>query len=145
MSTENYIKLVKEQLEPLEKMNKQTLQEECKMWRNLWSWLATEVKYYTSRTGANIGIAVRNYHRYVGPLLETHWQLTEIEVGVYEKVYDQTTGEYYYERKIVKVPVGQIVALDWIEERVSETQFNEQLEKEEETEKTDEGVEEPTP
>jgi len=107
----------------IKKMKKDELIEEVKMWRNIWGWIPSAIKYYVSRTGSTIGVQVRNYHRYVGVLLDTRWELREIEVGVYEKVYDQNDGQYYFERKIVKLPVGQIVAWDWIKERVNEKEL----------------------
>ena len=101
----------------LRKQTKKELLEECKMWRNLWGWIPSEVKYYAARTGQMLGVQVRNYHRYIGVLLESHWELREVEIGTQEKIYDQNTGSYFFERKIVRLPVGQIVAWDWIKER----------------------------
>lgn len=108
---------------PLKKLKRSDLQEECQMWRNIWGWVPSAVKYYVSRTGTMIGVSIRNYKRFVGPLLDTRWELKEIEVGVKDKVYDQTTGEHYYERKVVKLPIGQIVAFDFIAERIPEKEF----------------------
>lgn len=101
----------------IKKMSKEELVEECQMWRNVWGWIPSAVKYYAARTGQTIGVQIRNYHRYIGVLLDTAWDIKELEIGVYEKIYDQNTGQYYWERKIVKLPVGQIVAFDWIAER----------------------------
>ena len=101
----------------LSKQTKAELLEECKMWRNIWGWIPSEVKYYASRTGQLCGIQIRNYHRYLGVLLETKWELKEMEIGTQEKIYDQNTGAYFFERKIVRLPVGQIVSWDWIKER----------------------------
>lgn len=117
-----YRQLMTEMFSPLNKMRKDELIEEVQMWRNIWGWVPSAVKYYVSRTGNTIGLQVRNYHRFMGVLLETHWELKYVEVGVYEKVYDQNDGQYYFERKIVKIPIGQIVAFDWIAERTSETE-----------------------
>jgi len=102
------------------KMKKDELLEECRMWRNIWGWVPSEVKYYASRTGSLIGLQVRNYHRFVGVLLDTKWELKYVEVGVYEKLYDQNDGQYYFERKIVRIPISQVIAFDWIAERTPE-------------------------
>ena len=117
--------------EPIENMSIDDLKREVQTWRALWSWVPSEIKYYISRTGALVGVTVRNYKRYVGVLLETHWNLEEIEIGTYDRVYDQTSGEYYYERKIVKLPATQIIALDWIAERIPEKQLQQEQEQEE--------------
>ena len=115
-----YRKLMTEQFDAVDKMLKEELVEEVKMWRNIWGWVPSAIKYYVSRTGNTVGLSVRNSHRFLGVLLETHWELKYVEVGVYEKVYDQNDGQYFFERKIVKIPVGQIIAFDWIAERISE-------------------------
>lgn len=108
---------------PLKSMKRDSLREECQMWRNIWGWVPSAIKYYISRTGSLIGVSVRNYKRYVGPLLDTQWELKGIEVGVFDKVHDQTDGEWYMERKIVRLPIGQIVAFDWISDRMTEDAF----------------------
>jgi len=114
-------------------MKKEELLAECQMWRNLWQWVDSAIKYYVARTGSTVGIQVRNYHRYLGVLLETKWELKEVEVGVYERVYDQQDGHYYWERKIVKIPVGQIVAWNWIAERILATEMEQRIEAQVET------------
>lgn len=105
----------------LKKMNIKQMREEIQMWRNIWDWIPSEVKYYISRTGQTVGVQIRNYKRFVGPLLETYWDLKEIEIGCYDKVYDQTSGTYFYERKVVKFPASQVVSFDWIAQRIEET------------------------
>jgi hypothetical protein len=99
---------------------------------NIWSWIPSAIKYYVSRTGSTIGVTIRNYRRFIGPLLETEWDLKGIEVGVYDKVYDQSEGKYFWERKIIKVPVGAIVQFDWIAERVAEEKLEEAIQQAEE-------------
>ena len=129
--SEDIKQLLLGKFQDIKKMKLADLKEEVQMWRNIWQWVPSDIKYYISRTGQQIGVQIRNYQRYVGPLLDTKWELKEIEVGVYDKVYNQVDGQYYYERKVSKLPVGQIVAFDWIADRVSEDEFTEKLEKEE--------------
>jgi len=109
------------------KMSKKDILEECKMWRNIWGWIPSAIKYYVSRTGSQVGISVRNYHRFVGVLLDTDWDLKGVELGVWEKVYDQNDGKYYFERKIIKLPTGQIIAFDWIKERKTVEEMQQEL------------------
>jgi hypothetical protein len=116
----------------LKKLKLKELREEVQMWRNLWGWIPSAVKYYVSRTGSTIGVTIRNYRRFIGPLLETEWDLKGIEVGVYDKVYDQSEGKYFWERKIIKVPIGAIVQFDWIAERVAEEKLAEAIQQAEE-------------
>lgn len=115
----------------IKKMGVKELRAEIEMWRNIWGWVPSSVKYYVSRTGQTIGVQIRNYQRYVGPLLDTEWEIKSIDVGVYDKVYNQVDGEYYYERKISRLPIGQIVAFDWIADRKTETEMQEIADKEE--------------
>lgn len=127
---------------PVKKMTRKELSDEVEMWRNIWQWIPSEIKYYVSRTGQTIGVQIRNYQRYVGPLLDTVWELKAIEIGVYDKMFNQVDGEYYYERKISRLPIGQIVAFDWIAERKSQKEMEQlieeqELQKEQEAEQPD--------
>jgi hypothetical protein len=114
----------------VKKMKLETLRSEVEMWRNVWSWVPSEVKYYVSRTGSLCGITQRNYVRHMGMLLDTHWIIDEIELGVFEKVYDTGTGEYYWERKIIKVKPSGLMDIQWIAERTKETEILAQAEHE---------------
>ena len=134
--SEDIKQLLLGKFQDLKKMKLTELREEVQMWRNIWQWVPSDVKYYVSRTGQTIGVQIRNYQRYVGPLLDTKWELKEIEIGIYDKVYNQVDGAYYYERKISKLPVGQIVAFDWIAERKSEDEITQEVEQEHEQENT---------
>jgi hypothetical protein len=115
--------LLKAKFPDIKKMKHKELIEEVKMWRNLWSWIPAEVKYYVSRTGQQTGITMRNYKRYLGILLDTHWDLKDLELGVYDKIFDQTAGEYYFERKIIRVGAGSILDVQWIAEREPESKI----------------------
>jgi hypothetical protein len=108
------------QMAPISKMKLGELREELQMWRNIWNWTPSEVKYYLARTGATMGLTMRNYKRYLGILLETHWELKEVELGVYDKAYDYTDGQYYFERKVIKVGANAILDVQWIAEREKE-------------------------
>jgi len=105
---------------PLKRMRKKELMEECEMWRRIWDWVDPPVKYYLARVGALVGVVRRDYHRFLGRLLSTKWDLKELEIGTYEKVYDRTEGQYYFERKIVRLPANQVIDLEFIAERILE-------------------------
>lgn len=109
------------QFPEISKMRKDELRAETQMWRHIWGWIPSGIKYYIARTGSDVAITIRNYHRYLGVLLDTEWELKGIEVGVFERVYDQITGEAYYERKIIKMPIGQVISFQWITERILES------------------------
>jgi hypothetical protein len=123
--------LLKSKFPDIKKMSKDELLTENKMWRNIWGWIPSEVKYYISRTGQQIGLTMRNYKRYLGVLLGTYWDLTDVELGVMEKVFDQTTGEYFFERKVVKVKISNLVDVQWIHMRKPEVEIEREAEAEE--------------
>ena len=131
-SPERY--LLKGPMPELKGASKKELKNECEMWRHIWSWVPHEVRYYVARSGQQIALTQRNYKRYLGTLMDTHWDLTEIEVGVYDKVYDTLTGEYFFERKIVKMKVGGIIDIQWIKEREEESKVLAEAESGEEVE-----------
>jgi len=66
---------------------------------------------------------MRNYKRYLGTLLETHWILDEIEVGVSDRIYDPVKAKHFFEKKIVKMKVNAIIDVQWIKERIEEEEF----------------------
>ncbi|MEM2447289.1 MAG: hypothetical protein QW734_11605 [Candidatus Bathyarchaeia archaeon] len=107
----------------LRKQTRKQLMLECEMWRRIWQWVPDEVKYYVARTGKLVGVTQRNYKRYLGVLLETHWELKSFDLGVTDKVYDTVTGKWYYEKKIIRCNVGGIVDWQWIEERREEKEM----------------------
>jgi hypothetical protein len=105
---------------PIKKMNLKDLRTEVEAWRNIWSYVPSEVKYYLLKSGTQVGITMRNYKRYLGVLLSTRWDIKELEVGVFEKFYDQNDGQYYFERKIVKLNPQSVIDMQWISERIPE-------------------------
>jgi hypothetical protein len=87
------------------------------MWRNVWSWVPPEVKYYVARVGQEVGLTIRNYKRYLGTLVDSHWDLVSLEVGTVDKVYDAVRDKTFYEKKIVVISTSGIVDMQWIKER----------------------------
>jgi hypothetical protein len=104
----------------IKKMSVKQKNSEIEAWRNLWSFTPSEVKYYLLKSGSQVGITMRNYKRYLGVLLSTHWIIDEVEMGIFEKVYDQNTGEYFFETKIIKLNPKSVIDIQWIQQRISE-------------------------
>ena len=127
----------------LDQMSIQDMHTEIEAWRNLWSYTPSEVKYYLLKSGSTVAITMRNYRRHIGVLLTTRWDIREMEMGVYEKEYDQSEGRYYYERKIIKLNPQGIIDLQWISERIPEEEIEKQIqqsiEEEEKREKKEQG------
>jgi hypothetical protein len=118
----------------LSKMKLKDLKEECLMWRNVWGWVPPEVKYYVARVGQEIGLTMRNYKRYLGTLVDSHWDLLSLEVGTVDKVYDTVRDKTYYEKKIVVINTSGIVDMQWIKERKAWEDFEAERIKEQEKE-----------
>lgn len=124
--------LMKNKFPDIRKMSKAQMLQEIEMWRNIWAWIPSEVKYYVGRTGQQIGLTMRNYKRYLGCLLATYWDLTDVELGVMEKVFDQNTGEYFFEKKVVKVKISNLVDVQWLHMRKPEIEVIREVEQEQE-------------
>lgn len=101
---------------PINKLSLTQLREREATWRALWSWIDDEIKYYVLRVGQTVRIFKRDYKGSVGELGAVKFNLSEIEVHVYEKTYNYTDGKYYYEDKVVKIPSGAIVLQEFITE-----------------------------
>lgn len=111
----------------LKKMNAKQKDNEIEAWRNIWSYTPSEVKYYLLKSGTQIGVTMRNYKRHLGVLLSTRWDIRELEIGVFEKEYDQSTGKYYYERKIIKLSPQGMIDIQWIQERKEEAEMEREI------------------
>jgi len=122
------IYLLKGMFPDIKKMDKKRLLQEVEMWRNMWQWVPSEVKYYVARTGQLVAITMRNYKRYMGQLLSTKWDIKEIELGVQDMVYDVATGTKYYERKVIRTSMGGIIDFQIIYDRVSEDEMADRAE-----------------
>jgi len=109
--------LLKGPMPELSKMKLAEIKSECEMWRNIWGWVPPEVKYYIARVGQDIGVTLRNYHRYLGTLIDTHWILESVEVGVVDKTYDSVKDKYYFEKKVMVISDNAILYTEWIKER----------------------------
>jgi hypothetical protein len=107
---------------PINKMTVSQLREREAIWRALWSWVGEEIKYYVLRVGSTVRVVKRDYKGSVGELGAVKFTLSEIELHVYEKLYNQTDGKYYYEDKIVKIPSGAIVMQEFISESTLATE-----------------------
>jgi hypothetical protein len=111
--------------EPLNKMKIEDLREECKTWRTLSSWYSDDLKYYLSHIGSQVRVVQRNYHGLLGDLLQPIFELKTLEIGLYDKVYDQNTGKYFMEKKIVRLPATSFLSIEFISERSLQEDVNE--------------------
>lgn len=133
--------LLKGPMPELSKMKLADLKAECQMWRNIWNWVPPEVKYYVARVGQDVGLTLRNYKRFLGTMVDTHWILDSVEIGVVDKTYDAIRDKYYFEKKICVISDNAILYTEWIKERkeweqleaetLAETQAEEDKNKEE--------------
>jgi len=115
--------LLKGPMPEIKKMTQKQLREECEMWRNIWGWMPHEVKQFVAKTGSQIGLTIRNYKRYLGVLLDTKWELQTICIGTVDKVFDPVRDKTYWEKKVVEIPVGNMIDIQWIAETKEWEQF----------------------
>lgn len=99
---------------PPTKLTIKQLREREDFWRALWSWIDEDIKYFILRVGTQVRVMRRDYKGSLGELGLVHFEPKEIEVKVYEKVYNYNDGKYYYEDKTLKVPFGAITWLEFI-------------------------------
>lgn len=130
--------LMKGPMPEISKMKQAELREECKMWRNVWGWVPPEVKYYVSRVGQQVGLTMRNYKRYLGTLVDSHWDLLSLEIGTVDKVYDAVKDQTFYEKKIVVISTSGIIDYQFIKERKAWEEFEQERIEEKEGEATPE-------
>lgn len=102
---------------PVKDLTKQELVDEVEKWRTLWSWTHEDVQYMLTRVGRQIRIITRSNVGHLGTLLQPKFTLSELEVGLTEKCYDPNTGQYFLERKILKIPASAISMMELVEER----------------------------
>lgn len=136
--------LMKGPMPEISKMKQKDLKEECAMWRNVWGWVPPEVKYYVSRVGQEVGLTMRNYKRYLGTLVDSHWDLLSLEIGTIDKVYDAVQDKTFYEKKIVVMTTSGIIDMQWIKERKAWEDFEaERIAEKEKEEKAETVKDEP--
>lgn len=108
------------------KMSKEDLIEEVKMWRVVASWLTDDVKYYLGHIGEMVRVVRRDYHGFVGDFLVPRFTLKDVEIGVKEKVFDQNEGDYFWESKIVSLPLSSVIDIEFIAERYQVDKLDEE-------------------
>lgn len=102
---------------PIKSLGVKQLRSELEAWRSLSTWIDDVTRYYLSNMGQMVRIVRRDYKGYLGDFLGAKFILDEVEVGVYDKVYDQNLGRYFQEKKIIKVGEGSVVSMEFIQER----------------------------
>ena len=110
---------------PLDAMRQKDMREEIELWRTLASWLPQDVKYWLSHVGDTVRLVRRDYKQLYGTLLQTQFEMISVEVGLYERIYDQNNGKYYNEQKTSVLPRGSITAHEFIIDRFEEEAINE--------------------
>jgi hypothetical protein len=115
MSTEEY--LSQDKFKEIDKMTKDELREEVRIWRNLWSWLDEDTKYYLTKIGKMCRIVTRAYQGYLGRFLQPHFGIKEFELECVKVEYDQNDGKYYEEYKVIRIPVSSLTHFEFIEDR----------------------------
>lgn len=107
-------KFIERMQTPTSQLKRKELVEREEFWRALWSWIPENVKYYLLKVGQTVRIVRRDYRGSLGELGQATFEMTELEVDVYEKTYNYSDGKWYFERKVVKIPKGAITMMEFI-------------------------------
>jgi len=113
----NTDELYQQQYKPTDGMSKAELLDEVRTWRNLWTWVEEDSKYYLTKVGQMCRLTTRNYKGHLGRLLTPHFVLKELELEVVEREYNYDDGRYYIEAKTLRIPITQITHIEIISER----------------------------
>jgi hypothetical protein len=73
-----------------------------------------EVMEWIEKKGAMVRIVRRDCKEYVGELLMVRFEPKELEVGVTEDISDYVNQEIRTETKIVKIPINNLLAMDFL-------------------------------
>ena len=111
----------------LKKLGKKILVERLIQLEQAGEWLDPNVRYFLDRVGVPVLVVRRDYHVFEGVLLQTTWELKEIEIGTIDKRYDYNQGKYVYEKKIVKIPANAIMDIEFIQEKYDEEEFQKEF------------------
>lgn len=109
--------LVSGKFQDIDEMSGDEIRQELTLLRTLWDWLGDDVRYYIAKIGSPARVVTRNYKGYFGELLQPHFKLEEIEIGVADKHYEVAEGNYYRERKVLRLPVSAIMHLELVHKR----------------------------
>jgi len=99
---------------PTRKLGVRELRKREELWRVLWGWIDEEVKYFVLRAGGTFRVAKRDWKGVMGELGAVKFEVKELELAVYEKVYNYNDGKTYYEQKVMKIPGSAIVYYEHI-------------------------------
>lgn len=104
--------------EPIASLTEAQAREELETWRLIGGYLSDEARYYLAHIGDLCRVTRRDYKSSVGTFIQPVLRMGGVQVGVDEKVYDQSAGKWYWERRITTYEPSAIYALDFIAERI---------------------------
>ena len=102
---------------PSKKLSLTELRHREETWRALWSWIPDDVKYLIYRIGSTVRLVRRDYKGSFGELGAIKFTPSEYELAVYEKHYSENDGKWYYETKVMRIPSGAVMMLEFVQER----------------------------
>jgi len=102
---------------PIKKLSVSQLRDREETWRALWSWIPEDVKYLIYRIGSQVRIMRRDYKGSLGELGEIKFEGKEYEIVVYEKRYNENDGKFWLEHKVIKIPSGTVMMLEFMLDR----------------------------
>lgn len=102
---------------PIEELSEPEKDAELAHWRNLWTWLPEEVKYYTNRVGAECRFTLRNFQGYAGLFLGAEFKPLAFRIQAFRREYDETLRKWYMEEKVMHVPASTMSFFEFMLDR----------------------------
>lgn len=103
-------------------LNYEALREECKIWRNIWTWMPEEVKDALSSIGKDVRLVLRTNQGYIGTMLMGKFEQKTVELRAWDRLFNQADNRQHWEDKTLVVPVSGIGHLEYIHEDIPEVE-----------------------
>ncbi len=110
-------KLFQYRYRPLKDMTKEELIEELDTYRNLWTWVEEDLKWWLCHIRYHCRLVRRDYKGLEGVLGQCHFELKAIDIDVRSEDYDYFKNEVKIEQKTITIPVNQLIDWEMIHEQ----------------------------
>lgn len=108
------------EMRTVDEMTEDEVRSALKAYRELWSWLPTEVQYWGSKIGERIRVAERQGITKDGHYSGFTVEIKEHVITGYERVYDQVRKKFFIQKNSSIVPQNNIIDFAFISEEVED-------------------------
>lgn len=107
--SDNFENMFEQPFRDMEAMSDPELKNELTRWRNLWTWVETDVQQWLTTVGKEVIAVNRRYERIAGLLGQPHFELTSFDIDWIERLYHYVRGEATYETKTTTVKIADLI------------------------------------